>query len=282
MFRLGLSQCVTRPRATAGADDCAAQAWQSPLVVDLGNQGITMTSPQDGVAFDILGNGRRQQIGWLAAGEKVLAIDRNGDGMIDATEHYGTAAFLAFDRNGNGTIDNVDELFGNNTLDRDGTSHASTNGFEALGQYDGVRPPEGGSKDVGLWVLDTAARDHYIDRDDAIYERLSLWFDENHNGVSEPDELVPLARSGVAKIDVEFTPQLEVDDFGNVTLQRSYVMTEQGVRRIIFDLWFAPSSQVPKYKRANGGRISVPTTEEYGVLDDAFFIAKFALGQPFP
>jgi len=128
----------------------------SPILINLGGNSADdrLTSAADGVAFDIDADGVAERVAWTSAESPV--------------------AFLVLDRNGNGTIDNGLELFGTATRKRDGTIAA--NGFDALLDLDG-----------GL-----SASDGKIDTSDAIYPLLRLWVDRNHNGVSEPNELMTL------------------------------------------------------------------------------------------
>ncbi|MCD8352099.1 MAG: hypothetical protein LUC93_15945 [Planctomycetaceae bacterium] len=77
-----------------------------PLVFDLGGEGINLTSADDGVYFDIKGDGSPVQTAFI----------------------QGNNAFLYLDENGNGVADDANELFG------DQGGHA--NGFEKLRQYD--------------------------------------------------------------------------------------------------------------------------------------------------
>ena len=44
---------------------------------------------------------------------------------------------------------------------------------------------------------------------------LRLWFDRNHNGVSEPEELVSLADAGVLAISSEYKENARRDQYGN-------------------------------------------------------------------
>ena len=76
-----------------------------------------MTSPADGVRFDIDADGTAEKIAW--------------------TEPDDNVGFLALDRNGNGTIDSGAELFGGSTMLTNGAS--APNGFEALADMDSNR-----------------------------------------------------------------------------------------------------------------------------------------------
>ncbi|MBN2713592.1 MAG: hypothetical protein JXR97_14320 [Planctomycetes bacterium] len=82
------------------------QALGDPLILDLKGDGINLRSVEDGVDFDI-----------------------DGDGSLNRTAFIqGDDALLYLDANGNGTADNGHELFG----DQDGDA----NGFAELGRYD--------------------------------------------------------------------------------------------------------------------------------------------------
>lgn len=90
---------------------CCACAG-SPIAVSLSG-GLNFSSAEEGVPFDLTGNGVPRRYAWPVSA---------GDG------------WLALDRNGNGLIDNGRELFGDRTILADGTSAA--NGFTALAELD--------------------------------------------------------------------------------------------------------------------------------------------------
>jgi len=163
----------------------------SPIILDLEGHGFHLTSVPNGVLFDLRGDGVKKQMAWTAGG--------SGD------------AFLALDRNHNGVIDDGTELFGNFTPQPD-SSHR--NGFLALAEFD--KPEHGGNGD-GV-----------IDSRDKVWESLLLWIDENHNGISEPNELHSLASMGIESIDLRYVEDRRHDAFGNAFKYRAKIHTAKG------------------------------------------------------
>lgn len=149
----------------------------SPIVLDLARNGFNFSGPRQPVAFDIDADTVREKICWTGT--------RTDD------------TFLAMDRNGNGMIDDGSELFGDSTPFLDG--RPAQNGYQVLFELDVVRGNGNGFLDVG----------------DQDFERLLLWHDWNHNAKSEPAELIALAATDIYAVSVEYSVSLEQDQHGN-------------------------------------------------------------------
>ena len=81
---------------------------RDPLIIDFGQAGITLTSLEDGVNFDLDNNTFAEKTAWIGTED----------------------GFLALDKNNNGVIDNGGELFGDEFVMDNGK--ISSTGFEAL------------------------------------------------------------------------------------------------------------------------------------------------------
>lgn len=162
-----------------------------PIAIDLDGDGFGLTDLKHGVAFNFFGKGA-QQISWTAAGSDVgwLAVDLNGDGRIDT----------GF------------EMF-SNIAKQPGTPNGS-NGFKALAQYD--LPANGGNGD-GI-----------IDKRDKIFSRLFLWVDKNHNGISEPGELLTMQEAGIESISLDYQLMQWTDAYGNKFQNRASIVRSNG------------------------------------------------------
>ncbi len=151
----------------------------SPIIIAVGsNSSYHLTSSDDGVLFDMNGDGIRERMSWTQAGDPI--------------------AFLVLDRNGNGNIENGSELFGNHSVVPSG--QPVTNGFEALAWYD----QNGGNSD-GI-----------MDARDPIWSSLRLWIDWNHDAVTQAGELYPLEQWGLSSISLQFQTIGRKDGHGNM------------------------------------------------------------------
>jgi len=163
----------------------------SPIIIDTEGQGFHLTSADAGVTFDITGTGHPIQMGW--------------------TDPNFRNAFLALPGS-DGLVHNGKQLFGNFTPQ---PPSPSPNGFLALAEFD--KPENGGNGD-GI-----------IDERDAVYSKLRLWIDENHDGVCQPNELHMLSELGVYSLALSYFESRRTDQFGDQFRYRARV--DPGERR---------------------------------------------------
>ena len=177
-----------------------------PILIDVDGDGYRLTSVEDGVLFDLDADGAPERVAWTRPGSD--------------------DAFLAIDRNGNGRIDNGSELFGNHTpVYFSRTDVMAANGFEVLKFFDSL------ANDV------TRLPDGIIDPRDAAFSRLLLWRDQNHNGVSEPEELTRAVDNGIVAIATDYKTIGKSDRFGNEFRQMGRVAWADGEVTNVYDVW---------------------------------------------
>ena len=202
----------------------------SPLAIDLSHsqQGLKLTSKDEGVMFDILGRNSfpvphtKKRIGWVKQSDYMFIVLPDGEGRVNG----------------------IDELFGDNTLGPDG--NFSKHGFEALAKYDGkvevnslrsLASRQSGTKKKWVRIIEA---DKKIDKNDPVFSHLRLWSDKNLNGVATQDELITLEEAQITLIDLEFdTKYKEKDEFGNEIKYKSGVKFADDSIRAVFDIWFA-------------------------------------------
>jgi hypothetical protein len=136
-----------------------------------------LTTRENGVVFDLDGDGSLEQVAW--------------------TQPNAATAFLAIDKNQNGVIDNGLELVGNRVLE------GAANAIQALSK---MPQSQDDAQQGGL---------AFINDQDPVYEKLLLWTDTNHNGISEESELRK-ASEVLTRIGLGYAAFHLTDDYGNL------------------------------------------------------------------
>ena len=188
----------------------SANAWSgcSPILLDLANDGIHLGDAGVGVYFDVNADGVRDHVQWVRRG--------------------GDEGFLALDRNGNGVIDDGSELFGVGTpLILEGGS--APNGFVGLAQYDSRQL---GGNDDGL-----------ISDADAIWQQLRIWVDANADGVSTASEMHTLKSYGITALETIPRIRKYMDPAGNVIPYWAWAQRARSGHVLMVDVFFR---QLPK------------------------------------
>jgi hypothetical protein len=210
-------------RCPDGSTHCLS-CTGTPIVLDVTGRGFDLTDAQNGVTFDINGDGNPVRIAWTAAGaNNAFLVLPASDGFV----HSGL------------------QLFGNKTPQ---PPSDNPNGFTALAVYDD--PKNGGNGD-GV-----------IDSRDAIFSSLRLWIDANHDGISQPEELHTLPSLGINSISLNYSLSEKHDAYGNVFHYRSLVNPDASdaarVGRVAYDIYFielpsATKCVVPQIRTKTGG-----------------------------
>ncbi|HYG31148.1 MAG TPA: cadherin domain-containing protein [Allosphingosinicella sp.] len=119
-------------------------ALAAPIVIDYDGDGSGLVPlAQSSALFDMDGDGERERTGWIAAGDALLVLDRNGDGAISdiaeisfvgdkagaTTDLEGLAAF---DSDGDGSITTRDARYADFRLWFDNNGNGATDAGEIL------------------------------------------------------------------------------------------------------------------------------------------------------
>ena len=202
-----IALAVYHPAYGFAAPGKAFKDYQSPVILDLDRDGefsmIDVWNDDKPVAFDLNGDGLVVRTGWVAGNDAFLALDVNGDGKINSGV----------------------ELFGEYSAGAkpDHNGRTFKNGYLALGAHD-------------------KNYDGIIDSQDAVFKKLLIWRDKNHDGTSQPGELQTLAASDIASLSLFYkrTGTANKPDTvkGNELRLRATYKTKSGKEYKTADAWF--------------------------------------------
>ena len=179
----------------------------SPLVLDLNGDGVALSAVDDGAVYwDIDQDGMAEATAWITGGDGLLAIDRNGDGIItDHSELFGTESIDGFimlaelDSNGDGVINAGDTGFENFLVWVDANADGYSQSGELYSLMDlGIASIDLNFANVDCEINGNAVRSEssYTMNDGTSYTIVDAWFSyDNVNTVYAQDSRWMSARS---------------------------------------------------------------------------------------
>jgi hypothetical protein len=198
----------------------------------------------------------------------ILALDINGNGIIDTLRTYKSKVFfnlngfdmknktawlkkedalLVYDKDNNGKIESLDELFGNVGL----------SGFDELKSYD-------------------KNGDGNIDKDDDIFVKLQLWFDKNNNGKTESGELKSLEKAGIKALHVK-RKKVSVELSDTKINEVSWYKENDDTKYLLANVFFYFDTGISSLDLKKDGKyfisyrtLKLPRLRGYGFIPDAF------------
>ena len=207
---------------------CTSGGWQcednpgTPIIIDTDGTGFQLTSGANGVMFDLNADGKKTKISWTVAGSK------NGWLALPLAD---------------GSISTGKQLFGNFTP-QPASDHP--NGFLALAVYDQL--DHGGNGD-GV-----------IDWHDAIWSKLRVWIDANHDGIAQRTELNTLPSLGIQSLGLKYVETPVTDRYGNKFRYKGKVNPlgqppNDLVDRVMYDVFLVPGNTPSRVKgNCNGAK----------------------------
>ena len=117
---------ATTPGGVADKIASLGRHFKTPLLIDLGGDGVTTLPVEEGVSFDYEGNSDSIATGWAGENSGFLVLDRNNDGIINNGKELfgdrtplpdgqiatnGVIALAALDSNSDGRIDVNDSVW---------------------------------------------------------------------------------------------------------------------------------------------------------------------------
>jgi Ca2+-binding RTX toxin-like protein len=178
-------------------NDATAPQLRDPLVLDLDGDGIETVGTDGGsvILFDHDADGVKTGTGWVKSDDALLVLDLNG----------------------NGTIDSGRELFGVDTLKRNG--QLATDGFDAIRDLD-------------------ANNDRKINAADSVFANLRIWRDLNQDGISQANELSTLNQNNIIEIGLDANAARINHGNGNVQTATGFYTRSNGTKGIVANLDF--------------------------------------------
>jgi VCBS repeat-containing protein len=133
------NECDTSDNTSFNCTPVQIIIFSSPLVIDLNHDGIHLTDANNGVYFDINGDGITDKTGWVDQHDGLLALDKNHNGQIDGQSELfggntedGFAVLARYDDNHDGVIDSKDAVWKDLTVWQDANHDGITQTGELI------------------------------------------------------------------------------------------------------------------------------------------------------
>lgn len=179
--------------------------------------------------FDLNGDG----VHTLSVSNGVaFGVQGQGSGLVKSGWSDGKDGLLVLDLNNDGKINDGTELFGGSTKLANGNK--AQDGYEALKQYD-------------------SNQDNVIDAKDAVFSKLQLWVDVNHDGVTDNGEMRSLSEFKVQSINLSADSNSTLDNGNLVGLVSKWTDTN-GQAHQLADVWFNTTPLTPLEKMVADGQ----------------------------
>lgn len=90
-------------------------------------------------------------------------------------------------------------------------------------------------------------KDEVIDANDPVFSSLYLWKDQDGDGHSQPDEIIPIKKMQVKSIQLKYSSR-DVTNFDNRARVRekgsfTFIKDGQETQALVYDVWFSPLEQ---------------------------------------
>lgn len=208
-----------------------------PLVLDLNGDGITLSDwVSQTVLFDVIGDGRLHETGWAVGGDGILALDLNGNGVIDNITETISAKF----------------------------DWGSYN--DSLGALASLAQP-------GAGVFSRATSDINWRTGNSYFDDLRVWVDANEDGVTDAGELKTLDELGITSISLQGTGNQGEAIAGNDVVNRASFTRASGTTGEVASVNFEANSAGATLTQLPGATVvraeGAQTVTSYIVTDNA-------------